>query len=214
MAREEFKRGRAKSYALVATLIGAVLMMILVVSFNAKVEKKEEKVKDPMRIVKTAKQQPPKVEKPKPKPKPKRRKAQPKAPLPDLGAMLGGIEMNIPEFATGDFAGTGKNVLGDIAADTAMTEGSVDTKPRVISRSRMEYPAEAAKKRVRGYVIVNLLIAKDGSVEIAKVIASSPAGVFDAVALRGVKSWRFAPAKYKGNPVKVWAKQKVRFDFN
>ena len=53
-------------------------------------------MKEPMRYVKTAKT-PPKVEKPKPKPKPKP-KAQPKAPLPNLGAMLGGLAMNIPEF--------------------------------------------------------------------------------------------------------------------
>jgi len=212
MDNTKFKRDRAKSFALWAMGIGAFLMMVLVVSFNAKVEKKEKKVKEPMRMMKMTKQ-PPKVEKPKPKPKPKP-KAQPKAPLPDLGAMLGGIAMNIPEFATGDFMGDGKSLLGDMAADAAMSEGTVDSKPRVISRGPLEYPASAAKKRIKGYVVVNLLIGKDGSVELAKVIASSPAGVFDQAALRGVRSWRFAPAKYKGNPVKVWAKQKVRFDLN
>lgn len=212
MAREKFNKERAKSSALWAMGIGSLLMVVLVVSFNAKVEKREKKVKDPMRYVKTAKQ-PPKVEKPKPKPKPKS-KAQPKAPLPDLGAMLGGLAMNIPEFATGDIIGDGRSLLGDVAADAAMSEGTVDTKPRVISRAPLEYPSEAAKKRIKGYVIVNLLIGKDGSVELAKVIASNPAGVFDQAALRGVRSWRFAPAKYKGNPVKVWAKQKVRFDLN
>jgi protein TonB len=212
MATTKFKRDRAKSFALWAMGIGAFLMMVLVVSFNAKVEKKEKKIKEPMRMMKMTKQ-PPKVEKPKPKPKPKP-KAQPKAPLPDLGAMLGGIAMNIPEFATGDFMGDGKSLLGDMAADAAMSEGTVDSKPRVISRGPLEYPPAAAKKHIKGYVVVNLLIGKDGSVELAKVIASSPAGVFDQAALRGVRSWRFAPAKYKGNPVKVWAKQKVRFDLN
>lgn len=212
MTTTKFNRGRAKTFALWAMGLGAFLMMVLVVSFNAKVEKKEKKVKDPMRVMNMTKQ-PPKVEKPKPKPKPKP-KAQPKAPLPDLGAMLGGIAMNIPEFATGDFMGDGKSLLGDMAADAAMSEGTVDSKPRVISRGPLEYPAAAAKKRIKGYVVVNLLIGKDGSVELAKVVASSPAGVFDQAALRGVRSWRFAPAKYKGNPVKVWAKQKVRFDFN
>lgn len=212
MEQEKFNKDRAKSSALWAMAIGTLLMAVLVVSFNAKVEKREKKVKDPMRYVKTAKQ-PPKVEKPKPEPKPKP-KSQPKAPLPDLGAMLGGLAMNIPEFATGDIIGDGRSLLGDIAADAAMSEGTVDSKPRVISRGPLEYPSSAAKKRIKGYVIVNLLIGKDGRVELAKVIASSPAGVFDQVALRGVRSWRFAPAKYKGNPVKVWAKQKVRFDLN
>ena len=212
MIKQQFLKKRAKSYAFWSMLMGTALMVILVVSFNVKVAKKEKKVKETMRYMKAAKT-PPKVEKPKPKPKPKP-KAQPKAPLPDLGAMLGGLAMNIPEFSSGDFAGDGSNILGDVAADAAMSEGTVDSKPRVISRGPLEYPSSAAKKRVKGYVIVNLLIGKDGSVELAKVIASSPVGVFDQVALRGVRSWRFAPAKYKGNPVKVWAKQKVRFDFN
>ncbi|MDD2451449.1 MAG: energy transducer TonB [Sulfurovum sp.] len=212
MAREKFNKERARNSALLAMAIGALLMMVLVVSFNGKVEKQEKKVKDPMRYVKMEKL-PPKVEKPKPKPKSKP-KAQPQAPLPDLGAMLGGLAMNIPEFATGDIIGDGRSLLGDVAADTAMSEGTVDSKPRVVSRTPLEYPAAAAKKRIKGYVVVNLLIGKDGSVELAKVIASNPAGVFDQAALRGVRGWRFAPAKYKGNPVKVWAKQKVRFDFN
>ena len=213
MARETFKREKAKSFALLAMVVGALLMVLLVVSFNAKVSKKEQKVKDPMRYVKMKKQTQ-EVNKPKPKPKPKPQKAQPKAPLPNLSSMLGGIAMDIPEFASGDITGDGRNILGDVAADAAMSEGAVDTKPRVLSRAAMEYPKEAAKKRIKGYVIVNLLIDKDGSVEVAKVIASSPAGVFDVVALRAVRNWRFAPAKYKGNPVKVWAKQKVRFDLN
>ncbi len=213
MAREKFKREKAKSFALLAMISGAVLMVLLVVSFNSKVTKKEQKVKDPMRYMKMKKQTQ-EVKKPKPKPKPKPKKTQPRAPLPDLSSMLGGIAMDIPEFTSGDITGNARNILGDIAADAAMSEGTVDTKPRVISRSAMEYPKAAAKKGIKGYVIVNLLIAKDGSVEVAKVIASSPAGVFDTVALRAVRSWRFAPAKYKGNPVKVWAKQKVRFDLN
>jgi len=213
MAREKFKRGKAKIFALFAMFAGALLMVILVVSFNSKVKKKEQKVKDPMRYMKMQKQAQ-ELKKPKPKPKPKPKKAQPKAPLPDISSMLGGIAMDIPEFSSGDIAGNAKNILGDVAADAAMSEGTVDTKPRVVSRTAMEYPKAAAKKGIKGYVIVNLLISKDGSVEIAKVIASSPAGIFDAAALRGVRSWRFAPAKYKGNPVKVWAKQKVRFDFN
>ena len=45
MANTKFNRNRAKSYALWAMGIGALLMMVLVVSFNAKVEKKEKKVK-------------------------------------------------------------------------------------------------------------------------------------------------------------------------
>ena len=198
--------------ALLSMLFGAALMMVLVVSFNKDVKKKEEVKKDPLRYMKMAKVKQ-EIKKPKPKPKPKK-KSTPKAPLPDLSSLLGGIEMDIPEFELGNIAGDPNDLLGDIARDAAMSEGTVDTKPRVLSRSPMPYPASAMKKRIKGYVVINLLIDTDGSIETAKVLQSSPPGVFDAVALSGIRSWRFAPGKYKGRPVKVWAKQKVRFDFN
>jgi len=198
--------------ALLSMLLGAVLMIVLVVSFNKDVEKKEDVKKDPLRYMKLQKVKQ-EIKKPKPKPKPKK-KSTPKAPLPDLSSMLGGIEMDIPEFELGNIAGDPNDLLGDIARNAAMSEGTVDTKPRVLSRSPMQYPASAMKKRIKGYVVVNLLIDTDGSIEAAKVLESSPPGVFDASALSGIRSWRFAPGKYKGRPVKVWAKQKVRFDFN
>ena len=203
---------RRELAALLSMLFGAVLMMVLVISFNKDVEKKEEVKKDPLRYMKVKKVNQ-EIKKPKPKPKPKK-KSTPKAPLPDLSSMLGGIEMDIPEFELGNIAGNPNDLLGEIAKDAAMSEGTVDTKPRVVSRSPMQYPASAMKKRIKGYVVVNLLIDTDGSIEAAKVLQSSPPGVFDAAALSGIRSWRFAPGKYKGRPVKVWAKQKVRFDFN
>lgn len=198
--------------ALLSMLLGTVLMMVLVVSFSKDVKKKEDVKKDPMRYMKLerVKQE---VQKPKPKPKPKKKSA-PKAPLPDLSSLLGGIEMDIPEFDLGNIAGDANDLLGDIARNAAMSEGTADTKPRVLSRSAMQYPEAALKKRIKGYVVVNLLIDTDGSIEAAKILQSSPPGVFDAAALSGIRSWRFAPGKYQGKPVKVWAKQKVRFDFN
>ena len=186
-------------------------MILLVITFNKDVKKKEEVKKEKMRYVKVKKVQ--EIKKPKPTPKPKN-KSTPKAPLPDLSSMMGGIEMDIPEFELGNIAGDPNDLLGDIARNAAMSEGTVDTKPRVVSRSPMQYPASAMKKRIKGYVVVNLLIDTDGSIEAAKVLQSSPPGVFDAAALSGIRSWRFAPGKYKGRPVKVWAKQKIRFDFN
>lgn len=213
MTERTYRKENRSRLALIGMLLGAFLMVLLVVSFNKGVEKKEPKVKDPMRYMQI-KKTPQEIKKPKPKPKPKPQKAAPQPPLPNLGALLGGIAMDIPEFSTGDITGDGKNILGDVAADTAMSEGTVDSKPRVLSRSPMEYPQAAAKKHIKGYVVVNLLIGKDGNVEVAKILESNPSGVFDSVALSGVRNWKFAPAKYKGNPVKVWAKQKVRFDFN
>jgi len=214
MVIEKYGTARKGFLALFFMLFGATLMALLVVALHKPVKKKEAKVKKETRYVKIEKKAVKKLSKPKPKPKPKPQKAPPKAPLPNLASGLSGIEMDIPEFNAGNIAGDATELLDQISEDTIMTGNTVDVKPRAISRSKIEYPPSAMKKRIKGYVIVNVLIDKQGNVETAQVLEAFPPGVFDAVALNGVRSWRFSPAKYKGQAVKVWAKQKVRFDFN
>lgn len=199
-------------FALLSALLGGVLMITLVSLLNKEVGKKEEVIKKKSRIVDVKTKKKPPQSKPKPKPKPKRKKATPKAPLPNLNSIAGGIAMNIPEFSMGNIAGDGSDLLDEIAEDAVMTEDTVDQKPRVASRAPMEYPKRAAKEGIKGYVVINILIGKDGNVELAKILESQPAGVFDETALNGIRSWRFSPAKYKGKPVKMWAKQKIRFN--
>jgi len=211
MKQKEFNAINRTPLALLSMLGGGILMVVLVLSFNKGAIEKDEKIKKEKRAIEVKKHKKQSV-KPKPKPKQKPKKTTPKAPLPNLSSMMGGIAMNIPEFETGDFAGDTKDLLGDIAEDAIMNENTVDSKPKVQSRSAMEYPEEAAKDGIKGYVIMNLLIGKDGSVEIAKVLESHPEGVFDASAINGVKAWRFSPARYKGKSVKIWAKQKVSFN--
>lgn len=191
-------------------ILGGLLMVILVVSFNKSVKKKEPVVKKEIRHIKSTKSQT-KTNKPKPKPKQKPRKAQPKAPLPNMNSLLGGVAMDIPEFRSANIAGDSSKLLEDIAEDAIMNENTVDVKPKVISRPPLEYPAQALKDGIKGYVIINILIDKDGSVEIAKVLEAQPNGIFDSAALNAVHSWRFSPAKYKTKPVKMWAKQKIKF---
>jgi len=197
--------------AFLVMLLGGLLMVVLVVSFNKSVQEKEPVVKKEIRQIK-AEQKQKQAEKPKPKPKPKPKAAQPKAPLPNMNSLLGGVSMNIPEFETQNIAGDATNLLEEIVGDAIMSEDTVDVKPRVTTRPPLEYPAEAAKDGIKGYVIINLLIAKDGSVELAKILESSPSSIFDNAALNAVRAWRFSPAMYKGKPVKMWAKQKIRFE--
>lgn len=202
-------------FAFFSMLFGALMMMTLVVLLNKVLPPKEEKVKKQSRFIEVKKSKKTQTAtKPKPKPKPKKTKATPKAPLPSLSSALSGIDMDIPEFAVEDIAGDASSLLGDVGKDLILTESTVDVKPRVVSRAPVTYPRIAMKKNIKGYVIVNLLIDQQGNVEIAQILESSPPVIFDNAALSGVKEWKFAPAKYKGNPVKIWAKQKISFDFN
>jgi len=211
MSQNKYSTSGRSFLAFLVMLLGGLLMVILVVSFNKSVQDKEPVVKKEVRQIKAEKKQK-KAAKPKPKPKPKPRAAQPKAPLPNMNSLLGGVAMNIPEFETNNIAGDASKLLEDIAEDAIMNENTVDVKPKVLARPPLEYPAEAAKNGIKGYVIINILIAKDGSVELAKILESEPSDIFDNAALNAVRSWRFSPAKYKQKPVKMWAKQKIRFE--
>jgi protein TonB len=200
--------------AFFAMLMGGFLMVMLVVALSKSVNKEEDSVKKQTRIVKMEKtdKKTVKEERPKERPRTNRVKSSPNAQPPDLSAMIGGIEMNIPEFTTAAFDGDSKELLDDIAEDTVMSEETVDSKPQLTHRADIEYPANAAKEGIQGYVVVHLLVSKDGSVQLAKVLEADPQGVFETSVLNGTRDWRFAPARYKGEPVQVWVKQKISFN--
>jgi len=210
MSENRYSTKGRSFFAFLFMLFGGLLMMILVVSFNKSVKEKENVVKKEVRHIKAEKTQK-KTAKPKPKPKPKPKKSQPKAPLPNMNSLLGGVAMNIPEFTTDNIAGDSSKLLEDISEDVIMNENTVDVKPKVLSRPPLEYPASALKDAIKGYVVINILIDKDGGVSLAKVLESQPSDIFDNAALNAVRSWRFSPAKYKNKPVKMWVKQKIRF---
>lgn len=200
-------------FALFVALIGSFVMVFLVVILNRPVEEKQEVAVTKSRIldVKRQEQVQQVAAKPQPKPEPKQAQANNNA-LPNMGSMLGGIAMNIPELSFGSLFDDAASLLEQAGDDSAMGEGSADTLPKVLSRTEMEYPSSASKDGIQGYVVVNLLIDTDGNVEMVKVLESQPSGVFDDAATSGVKHWKFSPGKNKGKPVKLWAKQKIKFN--
>lgn len=99
------------------------------------------------------------------------------------------------------------------AEDLVMTQDAVDALPSpAASNRRPEVPPRARRDGVSGFVKVQLLIGKSGSVEELKILEAEPAGVFDQAVLDTLPSWRFAPATYKGQPVMMRIKQTIRFD--
>lgn len=152
--------------------------------------------------------------KPKPKPKPKKKKKPAKAkrstPSPNLSSSLSGIDTGLDSFMSQDI--DDDSLLGDVDKDVVMSEDSVDKAPQPAQRAPLEYPKNARKMGVTGYVLMNILVNKNGDVEEVKVLEAQPDGVFEDVAIQSVRQWSFKPAQYKGQNVKVWAKQKIRFD--
>ena len=55
-----------------------------------------------------------------------------------------------------------------------------------------EYPPDARKRGESGWVVVSGILDARGWVTDPKVLASDPAGVFDAAALKAFDEWRYA----------------------
>lgn len=184
---------------------------VIIMNEDSAIEGSAPKQQSASLEIEQIKKQKPK-QKPKPKPKPQEARAQKSAPSPSLSSTLGGIDTGLESFMTNDIA-EDDTLLGDVDKNMVMSEESVDEAPSPIKRSAMEYPKAAKKMNISGYVLLNLLINKEGDVESVKVLEAEPVGIFEDTAVEGVKSWKFKPATYKQEAVKVWAKQKIRFDF-
>lgn len=154
---------------------------------------------------------------PKPKPKVKERvkkkikpRVTPPSPVLDLNANISGLDLGLAAFSL-DEVGVDDSLLGD-TSNAVLTSDLVDSVPQPRFTTPVEYPRRALAKEIEGYVVLSLLINKEGKVEKVKVIESDPAGVFEDKAVQTVTNWVFEPARYKGEVVKTWANQTIRFE--
>ncbi len=72
------------------------------------------------------------------------------------------------------------------------------------------YPEKALKDRVRGLVIVRVLVQEDGGVREVRIEQGSRADLNEA-ALAAARQWRFEPARKDGRFVRTYTT--VRFPF-
>jgi protein TonB len=63
------------------------------------------------------------------------------------------------------------------------------------------YPAEATEKGIEGKVVLDAVIARDGTVLEVSVRSGDP--VLAAPALESARDWLFRPTKLNGQPVEV-----------
>lgn len=192
-------------------MLGALAVVLLMNSPLPGPDESDSEVFSSIEVVK--KEAPESAPQPSRRPPPKRR-AQRSAPAPIAGldGGLAGLNFGLPQFDASELD-LGQGLLGD-GGDVVMTDDSVDVPPRPIMQTPMAYPPRARAQGVTGYVLLSVLIGPTGNVEKVKVIEAQPAGVFDDVAAAGVQTWKFEPASYRGENVRVWATQRVRFDLS
>jgi TonB family protein len=74
-----------------------------------------------------------------------------------------------------------------------------------------DYPRDAERTGVEGWVDVEFTIAEDGTTRDLLVRSAQPTGVFDKAAVNSVKRWKFAPILKDGVAVRQRALLRVRF---
>lgn len=162
------------------------------------------------------------IEPPEPEPKkivrrqprqPPPRNPTPPPPMAHLTSSIGTVDIPIPGLDLSAIGAASREALAS-GRDLTMTAETVDTPPRPLARSAVRYPPAAKASGTEGYVVVRMLIGKNGNVREVHVLEARPDGVFEQAAVKAVRQWRFTPARYQNEAVRVWARQKIRFNLS
>lgn len=86
--------------------------------------------------------------------------------------------------------------------------------PQVSQRKAPEYPDQAKRQNLEGFVLVRILVGVNGELIKTEIIDSQPLGVFDRSVLDAVAGWKYTPGLQEGRQVSMWLTQKVRFQLD
>lgn len=83
--------------------------------------------------------------------------------------------------------------------------------PIAIAKVTPEYPSQARRRNVEGFVELEFVVNELGGAEDIRVVRSEPQGTFDRSAVRALMRWRFKPAERDGKPEVAKTRTTVNF---
>ena len=86
----------------------------------------------------------------------------------------------------------------------------LEVRPQIMSHVMPEYPADVPAG-VRGRVVLELFISKDGTLDRIRVARAEPRGRFEQAAIKAFSRARYAPGKRKGQAVPSLMRIEVTF---
>ncbi|WP_341502846.1 TonB family protein [Gallaecimonas sp. GXIMD4217] len=168
----------------------------------------------------TAPAKPPEVEKAQaiPLPQPEKPKPEPQEPKPQPtpASTMPAMSLEVPEATGGPVVTAGTQVSLEPVALTlerpelgpmSLGQGEQDASPLV--RIDPQYPPEAARDGVEGWVKLGYSVTEAGTVADIQVLDAEPRRTFDRAAVRALKKWRFQPKLVDGKPVSQPGQQVV-----
>jgi TonB family protein len=108
--------------------------------------------------------------------------------------------------ATGDTAAAEETARRRVDRMLARDEWLVPLK-----RVNPRYPRAAARDGTEGFVVVEVIVSPDGSATMARVVNSSPRGIFDATTLDAISKWKFQPQVVDGKPIETRGLQRIDY---
>lgn len=112
------------------------------------------------------------------------------------------------------YAPMNKSVVTDVTLDFAPPKGDIAdssvTPPMLIYQPNPPYPQDSKAAKLEGNVVLEVMIAADGTVSNVKVINSLNKEL-DDIAVKTVKKWKFLPALKAGEPVACKSAVSVNF---
>ncbi len=134
-------------------------------------------------------------------------------PSSGIGGVVGGVPGGVPGGQMG-------GVIGGIISSTPVAVPKVATPQRVrvsqgvsqgllIHQVKPTYPALARQARIQGQVVLQAVIAKDGSIQNLHLVSGHP--MLTQSAMDAVKQWRYKPYFLNGEPVEVETQITVNF---
>jgi protein TonB len=143
----------------------------------------------------------------------------PKPELQQLRRRLAPMQaaMNL-SMAMGDVGGdfsvnfnVSADALGEQVKDLVFEISDLDEPPRPLMRLKPIYPPQARMRKIEGLVVVEFVVAVDGTVRDITVVSSQPGEMFTSAARRTIQQWRFSPGTRAGKAVATRVRQKVEF---
>jgi protein TonB len=90
------------------------------------------------------------------------------------------------------------------------TTATFDEPPKLKSKLSPDYPKEAKEAGIVGKVYIKVFIDKDGKVK--ETIILKGIDELNQAAIDALVKAKFAPAKYKGDPVGIWLNLSITFE--
>jgi protein TonB len=118
------------------------------------------------------------------------------------------------QTAAGLGASPALDALNERLAQMKLAGGVPEVVEGTLSRVKgiqLDYPEDALRRNIEGWVELSYVVTTDGKVTKVKVLDSSPAGVFDAAAARAMGRMRYKPVLVAGKPSSVSTKLRIAF---